>query len=73
MIGHINQIKWSATFLCLTGIALTSYNIYPYNIFFGLIGSSMWAWCGWEQKDMALFLVEAVAVLFYIMGFVHLL
>lgn len=61
--------KWLGTFLCLTGICLTSFNIYPINIVLSLIGSALWTWAGWKQKDMALFLVEAVAVAFYAAGF----
>jgi len=61
-------IKWSGTILCLIGIALTSFNIYPINIYLGFIGSALWAYAGYKQKDYALFLVEFVAVAMYLMG-----
>ncbi len=61
-------LKWSGTVLCLIGIALTSFNIYPANIFFGLIGSALWTLAGFLQHDAPLFLVEAVAVIIYITG-----
>lgn len=61
-------LKWAGTILCLIGIGLTSFNIYPLNIFFSLVGSALWTYAGYKQKDMALFLVELVAVLFYIAG-----
>lgn len=60
--------KWIGTILCLIGIALTSANIYPSNIFYGLVGSFIWACVGIYQRDVPLFLVEAVAVAFYIIG-----
>jgi hypothetical protein len=60
--------KWTGTLLCLVGIGLTSLNVYPANIWFGFIGSAMWAWAGWKQDDYALFLVEFVAVLMYFFG-----
>lgn len=66
-------IKWLGTILCLAGIGLTSFNIYPLNITLSLIGSALWTWAGWKQKDMALFLVEAVAVAFYMAGFIAIL
>lgn len=66
-------IKWAGTFLCLTGIALTSFNVYPINIVLSLIGSALWAWAGWAQKDMPLFLVELVAVAMYAAGVITLL
>jgi hypothetical protein len=62
--------KWIATILCLIGIFLTSINIYPSNIWFGLVGSAMWAFAGFLQHDPPLFLVEAVAVAFYAFGVV---
>jgi hypothetical protein len=65
-------VKWAGTLLCLTGIALTSFNIYPANIVLGLIGSALWAYAGWKQADFALFLVEVVAVAFYFVGLIAL-
>lgn len=61
-------LKWAGTILCLIGIGLTSFNIYPLNIFFSLVGSALWTYAGLLQKDTPLFLVELVAVLFYIAG-----
>ena len=66
-------IKWLGTILCLTGIALTSFNVYPTNIVLSLIGSALWTYAGWAQKDMPLFLVEAVAVVMYAAGVITLL
>jgi len=63
-------IKWSGTVLCLVGIALTSFNIYPANIVFGLIGSGLWTIAGLLQKDAPLVLVEAVATVLYLFGVV---
>lgn len=63
-------MKWTGTILCLIGIALTSLNIFPLNLWFGLIGSGLWAWSGIQQKDYALFTVEVVAVLMYLFGII---
>ena len=62
--------KWIATYLCLAGIALTSFNIYPMNIVLSGVGSAMWAWAGWKQRDNPLLIVEVVAVVFYISGMI---
>jgi hypothetical protein len=62
--------KWLATCLCLVGITLTSFNIYPMNIVLSAVGSAMWAWAGWKQRDNPLLIVEAVAVFFYASGFI---
>ena len=62
------MIKWTGTILCLIGIGLTSLNIYPANILFGLIGSGLWTWAGWRHGDIPLFLVEFVATCMYFFG-----
>jgi hypothetical protein len=64
----VKVIKWTGTLLCLTGICLTSFNIYPINIVLSLIGSGLWTWAGIKQKDTPLVLVEGVAVVLYFMG-----
>ena len=61
-------IKWLGTILCLIGIALTSFNVYPLNLLFGLVGSALWTLAGFLQQDVPLVLVEAVAVIIYVMG-----
>ena len=66
----MKTVKWFGTILCLIGICLTSFNVYPANIVLGLIGSALWTWAGWAQKDTPLFLVEAVAVVMYLIGLV---
>lgn len=64
------SLKWIATYLCLSGIALTSFNIFPMNIILSGVGSAMWAWAGWKQRDNPLLIVEAVAVFFYVSGLI---
>ena len=67
----MTRTKWYGTILCLTGITLTSYNVYPLNIVFGFFGSLLWTYAGYVQKDKPLFLVEIVAVLVYLSGIVN--
>ena len=64
------MIKWAGTILCLAGIGLTSFNIYPLNIVLSLIGSTLWTIAAIIQRDKPLFLVEAVAVIFYLAGLI---
>jgi hypothetical protein len=63
-------IKWAGTGLCLLGIALTSFNVYPLNIVLSFIGSGLWAVAGLLQRDAPLFIVEIVAVALYFSGMV---
>jgi hypothetical protein len=62
------MIRWSGTVLCLIGIALTSLNIYPLNLVFGLVGSFLWTVQGYLYRDNALLIVELVATIIYIAG-----
>lgn len=70
-MGTLGLIKWVGTIICLLGIGLTSFNYYPANIYFGLIGSALWTAAAIAQKDYALFLVEFVAVVMYAMGVIY--
>ena len=64
------SIKWSGTTLCLIGIALTSFNIYPLNLFFGLVGSGLWTMAGVLQNDAPLVIVEFVSTVLYLVGII---
>lgn len=62
------HLKWYGTTLCLIGIALTSFNIYPLNILFGFVGSGLWTVAGYVQDDAPLVIVEFVATALYAIG-----
>lgn len=64
------SIKWLGTTLCLIGIGLTSFNVYPLNLFFGLIGSGLWTLAGILQNDAPLVIVEFVSTVLYLVGIV---
>ena len=70
-LEKLEQIKWAGTILCLFGILFTSYDIYPINIFLGFIGSILWTYAGYLQKDNPLIIVEGVAVALYFSGILH--
>ena len=67
---QVSNIKWYGTALCLIGIALTSFNVYPLNILFGFVGSGLWTAAGYMQDDTPLVLVEAVAAVLYAVGLI---
>jgi hypothetical protein len=66
----LSSLKWYGTLLCLAGIALTSFNVYPLNIIFGLVGSGLWTTAGYVQDDAPLVVVEAVATGLYAVGLI---
>lgn len=61
-------MKWTGTILCLLGIGLTSWNVYPINLWFGFIGSACWTYAGIVARDWPLILVEGIAVAVYLLG-----
>ena len=67
---QLSNVKWYGTTLCLIGIALTSFNVYPLNILFGFVGSGLWTAAGYVQDDAPLVLVEAVATVLYAIGLI---
>jgi hypothetical protein len=67
---RIILLKWFGTLLCLAGIALTSFNVYPANILLSFVGSAAWTAAGLLQRDPPLFIVELVAVILYLGGLV---
>lgn len=70
-LNNLEAIKWTGTALCLLGIFFTSYDIYPINIILGFVGSAIWTYAGFLQKDSPLIMVEGVAVALYFSGIIH--
>jgi hypothetical protein len=61
-------IEWSATLLLLVGVWLTSFNIYPLNVYVCLAANVLWLWLGFIWKKWSLILVEFVVVIMYLLG-----
>jgi hypothetical protein len=61
-------LEWSATFVLLIGVALTSYNLYPYNVYISLLANLLWLWLGFVWKKWSLIVVEIVVVAMYLAG-----
>ena len=61
-------IEWSATAIFLVSVLLTSFNIYPLNIFVALVANILWLWLGFIWKKYSLIIVEAVVVAIYFAG-----
>ena len=61
-------IEWSATTIFLISVLLTSFNIYPLNIFVALVANIGWLYLGFIWKKYSLIIVEAVVVAIYFAG-----
>jgi len=58
-------VKWTGTVLCTFGITLTSFNVYPLNIFVMFIGTGIWFVAGMLQKDWPLASGELISLVLY--------
>lgn len=65
------MMRWFGTVSYLVGMMLTSMNVYPANLIFGMIGGLSWMVVGLSWKDKALILVEAASAAIYCFGLVR--
>lgn len=62
--------EWACTVVLLAGVALTSFNIYPINIWFLLIGNLGWIALGWIWRKWSLIILQTIITIIYIAGLV---
>ena len=61
-------IEWLATSLFLISVLLTSFNVYPMNVYVALLANILWLWLGVIWQKWSLIIVEAVVVIIYLIG-----
>ena len=64
-------IKWCASFIILIGMALTSINLTPINLYFHFVGVLGWLIVGLIWHDRALMVVNSVAAMIFLMGILN--
>ena len=69
----INTIKWTSTFLILTGILLTNLNLYPFNIFIHGLGAVGWTFAGYMSSDKAIMTNFGLQIPIFLVGYVNLI
>ena len=62
-------VKWASTALILSGILLTSINLYPLNIFLHSAGSVRWTIVGYVNKDRALMVNFGIQIPIFALGY----
>jgi hypothetical protein len=65
-------IEWTITALLLVGVALTSFNIYPANLWVLLIGNLGWIYLGYYWRKWSLFIVQSIITAIYLVGIINL-
>lgn len=79
MIDYLRQqtwqfwFEWACTFTLILGVALTSYNIYPLNLWISLAGNFGWLAIGYIWRKWSLFVVQIIITIIYIAGLYNIL
>lgn len=63
-------IKWAGTVATAVGVALTAFDITPLNKLVGILGSIGWFWAGYRMREPSLYLLNALFLVLYLVGFV---
>ena len=63
-------LEWFATILLIVGVAATSWNIYPLNIYLSLAGNFAWLLVALVWRKWSLITIQFVIILIYISGVV---
>jgi hypothetical protein len=61
-------IEWSSTIVLITGVLLTSLNIYPANLVFNFVGNLGWFVIGFLWRKYSLIVVQTVILIIYFSG-----
>ena len=64
-------MEWGSTLLLLIGVAFTSFNIFPLNLWVCLAANVGWTFMGIIWKKWSLLLVQAVVSAIYVMGIIN--
>mgnify|MGYP003345879769 CR=1 FL=1 len=61
-------IEWTATITLIIGVALTSWNMYPANIYVSALGNFLWFLMALYWKKWSLITIQVVVVGIYLFG-----
>lgn len=63
-------IEWSATVTLIIAVALTSWNIYPANIYMSVLGNFLWLLMALHWKKWSLITIQAFILILYVSGMI---
>lgn len=63
-------MEWLSTLVLIVGVVLTSFNIFPINIYFSLAGNAGWAVVSIVWKKWSLLVIQTVVTVIYTIGIV---
>ena len=65
-------LEWGITIILIVGVALTSFNIFPLNLWVSMIGNIGWLYLGYIWRKWSLFVVQLVITAIYFIGLLNL-
>jgi hypothetical protein len=65
--------EWLCTATLIWGVALTSYNVYPLNIWISCLGNLGWFILGILWRKWSLIIVQLIVTIIYIAGIYNIL
>ena len=68
--GWLFWTEWVSTVILIVGVALTSFNIFPANIYLSLIGNFGWGVVAIKWRKWSLLVIQVVVSFIYIIGVV---
>jgi hypothetical protein len=64
-------IEWAATITLIVGVALTSWNVYPANIYASALGNFLWLLIALHWKKWSLITIQVFIILIYVAGVIR--
>jgi hypothetical protein len=68
---RVNGLKWTACVILILELMLTSFNIYPLNLYFMVIGTFLWIMIAFLWKETSLMILNIMACLIGLTGIVN--
>ncbi|NDG33507.1 hypothetical protein EB118_26065 [bacterium] len=62
--------EWLCSIVLLGGVALTSFNIFPLNLWVLFFGNLGWVILGWIWRKWSLIAMQVVITLIYVVGII---
>lgn len=63
-------MEWGSTAVLIIGVILTSFNIFPLNVWFSFIGNFGWIVVGVLWRKLSLIIISSLICFLYIVGLV---
>lgn len=63
--------EWLSTALVIAGAALTSWNVYPENLYVVIAGNFGWIIVGLYWRKWSLITIQVILTVIYIVGLIH--